>query len=175
MTASGPKAGQKWNPFKSLSLLQNSSFGSQWQLQVCPIYMCCLQPKLRAKYNQESILSLFLLMIWIWPVILEKLQKEDFMKTCWIWLCCRMEHQLIRPQKLKIGCETIFLNSKSKTNAPKHAWPFAHRKSGGIFKSRAEMSKPYSRNLEYLQATVKDCQTRATFPWNKIYPTLLDV
>jgi hypothetical protein len=40
------------------------------------------------------------------------------MKTCWIWHCCRMEHHLTRSKKLKIGSETFFLNSKSKTNDP---------------------------------------------------------
>ncbi len=116
---SGPKTDQKWNPFKSPSLLQKSSFGSQWQLQVCPSYMCCTQTKLWEQSITKRAFSLyFYLMILRWPVILEKLLKEDFMKTCWIWHCCRTQHQLTRPQKLKIGSETIFLNSKSKTNDP---------------------------------------------------------
>jgi hypothetical protein len=78
MTAFGPKKGHKWNPFKSPTLLQKSWFGAQWQLQVCPSYMCCLQTKL----NEQSITKrkfcpYFYLMIRIRPVILEKLQKED--------------------------------------------------------------------------------------------------
>ncbi len=28
----------------------------------------------------------------------------------------------------------------------------------GIFKAKVEMSKPYSKNLEYLQATVEACR-----------------
>ncbi len=62
----------------------------------------------RAKYNQESILSLFL------PVEMKKttdtgkLTERTFLKTCWIWHCCRTEHQLTRPQKYKIWYEIIF-------------------------------------------------------------------
>jgi hypothetical protein len=48
-----------------------------------------------------------------------KVTERRFMKTCWIWHCCRTEHQLTRPQKLKIWSETILLCSKSKTTDPK--------------------------------------------------------
>jgi len=46
ITVSGPKTGQKWNQLRSPCFLQKSWFWAQWQLQVCPSYMCCLQNKL---------------------------------------------------------------------------------------------------------------------------------
>ena len=71
-----------------------------------------------AKYIQESILSLFLPDDMNKTGDTGKVTERRFMKTCWIWHCCRMEHQLTRPQKLKIWSETIFLSSISKTNDP---------------------------------------------------------
>jgi hypothetical protein len=58
------------------------------------------------------------------------------MKTCWIWHCCRMEHHLTRSKKLKIGSETFFLNSKSKTNDPWTCVTFRPKKI------HLEISKP---------------------------------
>jgi hypothetical protein len=86
MTAFGPKKGHEWNPFKSPTLLQKSWFGAQWQLQVCPSYMCCLQTKLREQstYNQENILSLFLPDDKNKTSDTGKVTERRFMKTCWI-------------------------------------------------------------------------------------------
>ena len=101
MTASGPKKDKKLIPFKSPTLLQKSWFGAQWQLQVCPSYMCCLKNQTeRAKYNQDNILSLFLPDDVNKTSDTGKVTERRFMKTCWIWHCFWMEHQLTRPQKL---------------------------------------------------------------------------
>ncbi len=76
-----PKTGQKWNPFKIPSLLQKSWFVAQRQLQVCPSYMCCLQTKLwEQSITKQAFSFYFYLMMWIRPVIMEKLQKEDLWK-----------------------------------------------------------------------------------------------
>jgi hypothetical protein len=72
----------------------------------------------RAKYIQESILSLFLPEDMNKTGNTGKVTERRFMKTCWIWHCCWTEHQFTRPQKLKIWSETIVLSSKSKTNDP---------------------------------------------------------
>ncbi len=137
MTASGPKTSQKWNPFKSPSLLLKSWLGAQWQLWLCPSYMCCLQTKLwEQSITKRAFSHFFYLMIWIRTVITRKVAERRFIKTCWIWHCCRTEHQLTRPQKLKISSETIFLNSNQRLMTPKHAWPVSHRKSLWNFQSQ---------------------------------------
>ncbi len=149
---SGPKAGQKWNQLRSPSFLQKSWFGSQWQLQVCPSYMCCLQTKLWELSTSKRAFSLyFYLMIWIRQWYWNSFRKKISWKHVGFDIVAGTEHQLTRPQKLKIGSETIFLNSKSKTNDPpnmRDLSPIENR--CGIFKARAAMSKAYSRNLEYL-------------------------
>ncbi len=119
MTAFGPKTGQKVEPTQKSKFAPKIIFWIAMTASgVSKVHVLPPNRTVRAKYNQESILSLFLPDDMIWPVILEKLQKEDFMKTCWIWHCYRTEHQLTRPQKLKVGSETIFLNSKSKLMTP---------------------------------------------------------
>jgi hypothetical protein len=51
---------------------------------------------------------------------------------------------------------SIFLNTKSKTNDPPNTPDLSPIENlCGTFKARVEMSKPYSRNLEYLQVTWK--------------------
>jgi hypothetical protein len=56
------------------------------------------------------------------------------------------------------GSETVFLKSKSKTSDPQNRPHLSSIENLiGIFKARVEMSKPYSRNLEYLEATVEAC------------------
>ncbi len=87
-------------------------------------------------------------MIWIRPVILEKLQKEDYENMLDLTLLQdgAPAHKATATQNL-IGTETIFLSSKSK-----------NRKSVWNFQAKVEMSKPYSKNLEYPQATVEACR-----------------
>ncbi len=117
MTTSGPKKVQKWNPFKSPSLLQNSWFGAQWQLQVCPSFMCCFQTKLREQsITKRTFCLYFYLMIWIRPDILEKLQKEDLWKHVGFDIVAGQSTSSQDHRNFKIGSETVFLNSKSKTD-----------------------------------------------------------
>jgi hypothetical protein len=58
------------------------------------------KPNERAMYNQENILSLFLPDGKNKTSDTGKVTERRFMKTCWIWHCFWMEHQLTRPQKL---------------------------------------------------------------------------
>jgi len=122
------------------------------------------------------------------------------MKSCWIWHCCRTEHQLTRTQKLKVGSETIFLNSKSKTNDPQTCLTYDPKKiceefskpgwkcqnlTPGILNIFRPLWKP-ARNWLALKPwktwsnpfhtkSNLSLRPRNTFPWNKICPTLLDL
>ncbi len=78
MTVSGPKTGQKWNQLRSPSFLQKSWFGVQWQLQVCPSYMCCLQNKLWMLSKTKRALSLYFYLMnelgqWYWNSFRKKI------------------------------------------------------------------------------------------------------
>ncbi len=137
MTASGPKKGQKWIPFKSPSLLQKSWFGAQWQLQVCPSYMCCLQTKL----NEQSITKrkfcpYFYLMIRIRPVILEKLQKEDLWKHVGFDIVAGRSTSSQGHKNSKSTLKQFFSILNQRLMTPKHAWPVSHRISGWNFQSQ---------------------------------------
>jgi len=102
----------------------------------------------RAKYNQESVLSLFLPDDMNKTGDTGKLQKEDYENMLDLTLLQdgAPAHKATATQNL-IGTETIFLSSKSKS-----------RKSVWNFQAKVEMSKPYSKNLEYPQATVEACR-----------------
>jgi hypothetical protein len=137
MTASGPKKGQKWNLFKIPSLLLKSWFGTQWQLQVCPSYMCCLQTKLREQsITKRTFYFDFYLMIWIRPVILEKLQKEDFWKHVGFDIVAERSTSSQGHRNSKSALKQFFSILNQRLMTPKHAWPVSHRKFGWNFQSQ---------------------------------------
>ncbi len=127
--ASGPNRGQKWNPFKISSLLQKSWFGAQWQLQMCPSYMYCLQTKLWEQSISKRAFSLyFYLMIWIRPVILEKLQKEDLWKHVGFDIVAERSISFQGDRNSKSDLKQFFSVLNQRLMTPKHAWPVSHRK-----------------------------------------------
>ncbi len=138
MTASGPKKGQKWNPFKIPSLLQNSWFRAQWQLQVCPSYMCCLQTKLREQsINKRTFCLYIFLMIWIRPVILEKLHKEDLWKHVGFDIVAGQSTSSQGHRNSKSALKRLFSILNQRIMTPKFAWSVSHRKSGWNFQSQS--------------------------------------
>ncbi len=142
MTASGPKRGQKWNSFKSSSLLQKSWFGAQWQLQMCPSYMCCLQTKLWEQSISKRAFSLyFYLVIWIRPVILEKLQKEDLWKHVGFDMIAERSTSLQGHINSKYDLKHFFSVLNHRLMTPKHACPVSHRKYVWNFQSQGENVK----------------------------------
>ena len=142
MTASGPKKGQKWIPFKSPTLLQKSWFGAQWQLQVCPSYMCCLQTKLREQsITKRTFCLYFYLVIWIRPVILEKLQKEDLWKHVGFDIVAWRSTSSQAHKNSKSALKQFFSILNQRLMTPKHAWPVSHRISGWNFQSQGRKVK----------------------------------
>ncbi len=137
MTASEPNRGQKWTPFKSPSLLQKSWFRAQRQLQMCPIYMWCLQTKLWEQVISKRASSLYsFLMIWIRPVILEKLQKEDLWKHVGFDIVAGWSTSLQGHRNLKSDLKQFFSVLYQRLMTPKHAWPFSHIKYVWNFQSQ---------------------------------------
>ncbi len=121
--------GQKWNPFKSPSLLQKSWLVAQWQLQVCPSYVCYLQTKLWEQSITKRAFSLyFYLMIWIRPVILEKLQKEDLWKHVGFDIVAGRSTSSQGHGNSKSDLKQFFLVLNQRLMTPKHTWPVSHRK-----------------------------------------------
>ncbi len=138
MMTSGLNWGQKWNPFKSPSLLQKSWFRAQWQLQMCPTYMCCLQTKLWEQSKSKRAFSLyFYLMIWIRRVILEKLQKEDLGKHVGFDIVAGRNSSSQGHRNSKSYLKIFFSVLNQRLMTPKHAWPVSHRKSVWNFQSQA--------------------------------------
>jgi len=137
MTAFGPKKGHKWNPFKSPTLLQKSWFGAQWQLQVCPSYMCCLQTKLREQcITKRTFCLYFYLMVRIRPVILEKLQKEDLWKHVGFDIVSEWSTSSQGHRNSKSALKQFFSILNQRLMTPKHTWPVSHRISGWNFQSQ---------------------------------------
>ncbi len=75
----------------------------------------------RAKYNQESILSLFLPDDMNMTGDTGKVTERRFYVNMLDLTLLQNGAPAHKAKKLKIGFETIFLNSKSKTNDPQHA------------------------------------------------------
>ncbi len=77
-------------------------WGTMTASGVSKLHVSSPNQTVKAKYIQERILCLFL------PDDMNKtgdtgiVTDRRFMKTCCIWHCCRTEHQLTRPQTLKI-------------------------------------------------------------------------
>jgi hypothetical protein len=85
MTASGPNTVQKWNPFKSPSLLKKIMvWGAMTASGVSKLHVSPPDQTVKTKYNQENILSLFL------PDDMNKTSdtgiftERRFVKTCCI-------------------------------------------------------------------------------------------
>ncbi len=148
MTASGPNTGQKWNPFKSPCLLKKSWFGAQWQLQVCPSYMCHLQTKLWKQSITKRTFSLyFYLMIWIRPVILEYLQKEDLWKHVAFDIVAGQSTSSKGHRHSKSDLKQFFSVLNQRLMTPKQAWPVSHRKSVWNFQSQGGNVKTWLQEL----------------------------
>ncbi len=159
MMASGLNRGQKWNPFKSPSLLRKSWFRAQLQLQMCPSYMCCLQTKLWEQSRSKRALSLyFYLMIWIRWVILEKLQKEDLGKHVGFDIVAGRNSSSQGHRNSKSDLKNFFSVLNQRLMTPKHAWPVSHRKSVWNFQTQAGNVRTLLQETEYLQATVEACR-----------------
>ncbi len=154
----GPKKGQKWNLFKSPTLLQKSWFGAQWQLQVCPSCMCCLQTKLREQSITKRTFCLNFYLMILRPVILEKLQKEDLGKHVGFDIVAGRSTSSQGHRNSKSALKQFFSILQQRLKTPKHAWPVSHRISGWNFQSQGGNGNPYSRNLEYLQTSVNACR-----------------
>ena len=137
MTAFGPKKGHTWNPFKSPTLLQKSWFGAQWQLQVCPSYMCCLQTKLREQcITKRTFCLYFYLMVRIRPVILEKLQKADLWKHVGFDIVAEWSTSSQGHRNSKSALKQFFSILNQRLMTPKHAWPVSLGISGRNFQSQ---------------------------------------
>ncbi len=127
MTASGQKKVKSGTNSK----VQKSGCGAQWQLQVCPSYMCRLQTKLREQsITKRTFCLYFFLMIWIRLVILEKLQKEDLWKHLRFDIVAGWSTSSQGHRNSKSALKQFFSILNQRLMTPKHAWTVSHRKSG---------------------------------------------
>ncbi len=125
---------------------QKSGFGAQWQLQVCPSYMFCLQTKLREQstsITNRTFCLYFFLMIWIRLVILEKLQKEDLWKHVGFDIVAGRSTSSQGHGNSKSALKQFFSILNQKLMTPKHAWLVSHRKSGWNFQSQGGNVKTF--------------------------------
>jgi hypothetical protein len=89
-------------------------------------------------------------------VILEKLQKEDSGKHVGFDIVAGRNSSSQGHRNLN---SDFFLSSKSKTNDPPSMPDLSLIENlCGIFKAKLDMSEPYSKNIEYLQATAEACR-----------------
>ncbi len=136
MTWSGPKTHKKRNPFKSPNLLQKLWFGVQWQLQVCPSYMHCLQTKLWQQSITKRAFSLyFYMVIWIIPVILESYRKKILWKYVGFDIVAGRSTSSQGHRNSRYALKQFFSILNQRLMTPQHAGPVYHRKSEWNFQS----------------------------------------
>ncbi len=126
----------KVEPIQSQSLLQKSWFGVQWQLQVCPSCICYLQTKLWEQSITKRAFSLYFCLIWVRPVILEKLQKEDLWKHVGFDIVAGRSTSSQGHRNSKSDLKQFFLVLNQRLMTPKETWPVSHRKSVWNFQSQ---------------------------------------